>query len=38
MGWSIAFLAPAKLPRSAILNNFVYKIVTAIKKLLKLLL
>ena len=32
------FLAPAKLPRSAILNNFVDKIVTAIKKSLKLLL
>ena len=32
MGWSIA---PAKLPRSAILNNFVDKIVTAIKKIVE---
>ena len=32
------FLAPAKLPRSAILNNFVNKIITAIQKSLKLLL
>ena len=32
------FLAPAKLPRSAILNDFVNKIITTIKKSLKLLL
>ena len=32
------FLAPAKLPRSAILNNFVDTIITAIQKSLKLLL
>ena len=31
------FLAPAKLPRSAILNDFVNKIITAIQKSLKLL-
>ena len=38
LGWNIPFLAPAKSPRSAILNNFVDKIITAIQKLLKLLL
>ena len=32
------FLSPAKLPRSAILNKFVNKIMTAIQKSLKLLL
>ena len=37
-GLEHCFLAPAKLPRTAILNNFIDKIVTAIKKSLKLLL
>ena len=35
-GLEHCFLAPAKLPRSAILNNFVDKIVTAVQKSLKL--
>ena len=37
-GLEDCFLAPAKLPRSAILNNFVDTIITAIQKSLKLLL
>ena len=37
-GLEHCFLAPAKLPRSAILNNFVDKLVKAIQKSLKLLL
>ena len=34
-GQGHCFLAPAKLPRSAILNNVVNKIVTAIKKIVE---
>ena len=37
-GLEHCFLAPAKLPLIAILNNFVNKIVTALQKSLKLLL